>query len=91
MKQLIRFVLVLLFFISSASAQQGRGKLTGAEFFIDNDPGPGLATSLVLDVGIDNALRTALASQSANLTAGLHSLNVRLKDSTGFWSAPFKT
>lgn len=91
MKQLIRFVLVLLFIGSGAYAQVGRGKLTGAEFFIDNDPGPGLATALSLDGGIDNALRTALANQSANLTAGLHSLNVRLKDSTGLWSSPFKT
>lgn len=77
--------------IGSLQAQLGRGKITGAEFYYDSDPGSGLATPLALQGNINDAVRNAIGSTSANLSAGVHTINIRMQDSLGHWGPVFKT
>ncbi|MBL7766810.1 MAG: SprB repeat-containing protein [Chitinophagaceae bacterium] len=91
MKRYIRLLLLLLLCSSAMQAQTGRGKLTAAEYFFDTDPGQGSGIALNLQGGINDALRTALQTTTINLSPGLHTLNVRVKDSLSQWSPVFKT
>jgi hypothetical protein len=55
------------------------------EYFIDTDPGYGLATSVAITPGevLENV---SIVLQMNNLTDGLHKLYVRARDSEGLWS-----
>ncbi len=55
-----------------------------AEYFIDADPGINKATAITLTPGAD--VSTKFTVPLAKLSAGLHVLNVRTRDSYGRWS-----
>ena len=62
--------------------------IVGAEFYLDTDPGEGLATPIAL---VDsNALWATLSDVAipAGLAPGLHEVGVRVCDTNGNWSAP---
>ena len=65
--------------------------LTDIEYFIDTDPGNGLATTLSFTPAA--MVDQSFAIDLSGLTSGNHDLYVRAKDSNGFWStalaAPF--
>lgn len=56
--------------------------ITAAEYFLDKDPGLGLATPIPVASG--NVV--SLQFQVANIPAGFHVLAVRVKNETGSWS-----
>ena len=62
----------------------GQRQLTRLEYFIDTDPGRGLATSLPLNgtTSSDDTYNIDLTS----VTPGIHTLYVRAKDNAGAWS-----
>lgn len=59
--------------------------LSGAEYFIDNDPGPGNGTPIVLP-SITNAANINVLVNLVGLSAGVHRLFIRTRDAEGRWS-----
>lgn len=61
--------------------------ITGAEYFLDSDPGEGLATPIALVES--NALWSPLSNVAipADLAPGLHEVGVRVCDTNGNWSS----
>ena len=68
----------------SASVPEEPAQITAMEYFFDNDPGFGNATSVAISAGqvINNDFNAGLTS----LTDGFHRFYVRVKDETGKWS-----
>ena len=63
-----------------------------AEYYWDTDPGTGSGIPLVAQDGaFGEALELALANNATLPAAGLHTLNVRIQDSSGTWGAVFTT
>ena len=58
--------------------------IVAAEYFFDNDPGIGNASSLT--VAADSAVDISSSVSISALNAGLHNLYVRVKDGNGKWS-----
>lgn len=66
--------------------------ISQAEWFWDNDPGQGLAnTILALDGNLDNAVEILLKSDLQCPSAGLHKFRIRVKDAGGQWGPLFTT
>jgi hypothetical protein len=74
------FITLLLYLSNSLSAQN----ITKVEYFIDTDPGYGLATNVTLTAA--NNLDLDFFADMANLEDGIHILFVRAKDSNNKWS-----
>jgi hypothetical protein len=81
----MRYLLLIAVLLFSISVAAQRPLLTSAEYFIDTDPGHGLATtiSIVPDSVITN--QTFSVATSA-LSDGIHRLYIRVRDTTGKWS-----
>lgn len=60
------------------------GQIVAAEYFFDNDPGEGNATSVTVASG--NTIDLTNSISVSSLGAGLHFLNFRVKDSKNQWS-----
>ncbi len=58
--------------------------LVQAEYFFDDDPGPGLATAL--PITSSSAQNNLFALDISALTTGFHQLGIRYKDNIGRWS-----
>lgn len=72
------------FYIVNATSL-GAANIVAAEYFVDTDPGIGSATQvpgLVTGVSVDQLV----ALDMTGVPTGAHTLNVRVKDSKGFWS-----
>lgn len=65
---------------------EGRNEpnIVKAEYFIDNDPGFGVATNIPVTSGTD--VTFTFTPSTSGLSAGLHRLFVRTKDAKGGWS-----
>lgn len=59
--------------------------LTAAEYFIDQDPGPGKGTAITLPANQTDA-RLSFAVNLRNTSAGPHTLYLRVADKTKSWS-----
>ncbi|MBK9638723.1 MAG: hypothetical protein IPO63_13265 [Bacteroidetes bacterium] len=90
MKRCIPIIALLLFSVMSAMAQSGRGKLTAAELFFDSDPGLGNGIALTFNPGLDSSFRSVVHTMSSTLSPGLHSVNIRLRDSLNNWGPVLK-
>ena len=79
----MRFLLPLLLLtaITRLSAQINR-----LEYFVDQDPGRGNATSVSVTAG--NLTQSNLLLPTGSLTPGFHTLYVRAADAQGRWSIP---
>ncbi|MBL7941336.1 MAG: PKD domain-containing protein [Flavobacteriales bacterium] len=64
-------------------------QITAAEFFIDIDPGEGLATPMVVFDGNFNAAFEVVVLSGISVTSGMHTLNMRVQSTDGQWSAVF--
>ncbi len=85
-----RFTIFLWLFLSPLVllAQQ----VTQAEYYVDTDPGAGLATPMVAaDGSFSDALETALMTNAGGWTLGFHKIGVRVKDNNGYWGPAFIT
>ncbi len=58
--------------------------ITAVEYFIDNDPGFGLATSVPVTAGA--SIDVNFNASTAALSVGFHLLVVRVQDANGLWS-----
>ena len=66
--------------------------LVQAEYFWDIDPGQGSGTPiLATDGALDETIEALLAGGISTPGSGLHTLNVRIKDTNNSWSTPFTT
>jgi hypothetical protein len=85
--RVIRVLLLLLLAAATSQAQM----LTQAEYFVDADPGVGLATPLLLPPG--DTVTDDFSIPVSGIPAGFHRLGVRTRDANGRWSiaiaAPF--
>ncbi|MPM03297.1 hypothetical protein SDC9_49562 [bioreactor metagenome] len=81
-------IILLLWLILSGlhvSAQ-----IAAAEYFWDTDPGNGLATPIYASDGnLDEAIETLLSSGVNQPAVGVHTFNIRVKDSGNFWGPVF--
>jgi hypothetical protein len=59
-------------------------RMVAAEYFIDNDPGPGNGISLVIAPS-DTLSQTFTITVPSNMNEGHHLLSIRMKDSSGNW------
>ncbi len=73
----------------------GETHLTGAEWFVDNDPGYGFGTPIPLPVdgGWDEPQEDMVVSgvEVTNLSEGRHQLIIRARDSNGDWGITSQT
>ncbi|MEZ4891082.1 MAG: T9SS type A sorting domain-containing protein [Crocinitomicaceae bacterium] len=70
----------------------GQRKIVNAEYFIDTDPGVGLATPILAQDGsFDNAVEALFRNGISVASVGLHTLNLRVQDNNGNWGPVFKT
>ncbi len=78
--------------ISFLFATQLAAQVAQAEYYIDTDPGQGSGTAVTAtDGNFDAIVESAFKNGIAAGTAGLHSLNIRVKDVNGVWGPVFKT
>ena len=70
------------------AASEVPAAITGAEYFVDSDPGEGLATPIALVES--NAPWCSLPEVAipAGLAPGLHEIGLRVCDTNGSWSVP---
>ncbi|MDK9700860.1 MAG: hypothetical protein OEM52_12000 [bacterium] len=61
--------------------------LSGAEYYIDSDPGYGMATPIPIQVG-GSFCDTAFTVNLSGISVGFHSLFTRIRDNNGVWSLP---
>ncbi len=59
--------------------------VTGAEYFIDTDPGHGNGTAITLTAGVD-VQNIPVAVNTAGLSTGTHHLYIRTRSQEGRWS-----
>lgn len=89
MRNKLAYLFLFLLFPLFAFSQQ---RITEAEYFIDTDPGQGLATPmLALDGSFTDVLETAIKSNVGSWTLGAHKIGVRIKDNNGNWGPVFQT
>ena len=64
-------------------------EIVAAEFFIDTDPGVGLASALPITSGftVDETLTAAVPT---GLSVGIHQIHVRVQDTDGNWSLYYR-
>ena len=71
-------------YVQGPSVAYTAPRITAAEYFFDKDPGQGKGTSVVVTRGDSVNVTTSVAISS--LTAGIHNIFIRTKDSSGHWS-----
>ncbi len=78
-------VLVRPFYIAALSSSLIKPNIVKMEYFVDSDPGYGLATNVPITSGssVDKNIAVTLAS---NLPSGFHFFSIRAKDENGKWS-----
>jgi gliding motility-associated-like protein len=76
--------LIQLAFLCSIFVNTSWGQIVEAEYFIDSDPGVGLATPLNINPG--NTLDTTFSIPTTGQPPGLHVLHIRAKDNNNAWS-----
>jgi hypothetical protein len=69
------------FYVSGATSDAAN--IAGAEYFFDNDPGPGNATSINVPSGSSSNFTVSLPA--SGLQPGFHFLTIRVRDLTGKW------
>ncbi len=91
-----RYLLILLYIACSVAAwaqpdpnyppaPSSPQNVVAAEYFIDNDPGYGIATSIAITPGV-NIVNTAFSASTTGLSNGVHRLIIRTKNNEGNWS-----
>jgi hypothetical protein len=88
----MKYIKLLLMLLSVAFAQQSwaQPNLSRVEYFIDTDPGYGLATSITVPASTTNFANQTLSIDPTSLSIGLHSLYMRAQDANGAWSHTYK-
>jgi hypothetical protein len=86
-----RSVALLAFLLTFGAFAQDR-RMVQAEYFVDVDPGIGLATAMTAaDNTFDQALEQVLATAQSFSPPGSHLVGVRVKGFDGVWSNTFRT
>lgn len=84
-KHILFSLIFLVLFMCSYS------QITQVELFIDTDPGQGNGFIMTaVDGSFDSKLEAALKTVTDTISLGLHTINIRIKDSTT-WGPLFKT
>ncbi len=60
--------------------------LNRLEYFVDTDPGSGIATPLVFSMPEPNSYVLDFDAAGGDITPGMHIIGVRLQNSAGYWS-----
>ena len=82
-KHLLR-ILHLLVILVSAGASMGQ-EMTYAEYYLDDDPGPGNGIPLAFE-GPTDSLSFNLDLEAEGLSSGIHTLYIRARNEEGLWS-----
>lgn len=80
--------LIILFSLYIGLVFNGWSQITAAEYFVDEDPGIGSATSLSVISG--NAISENYTIPTTGLSTGLHVLHVRVKGTDNIWSLYYR-
>jgi hypothetical protein len=89
MRNKLTYLFIFLLLPLFAFSQQ---HVTQAEYFVDTDPGQGLATPmLAYDGNFNDAMETVIKSNVGSWTIGAHKIGVRVKDNNGNWGPAFQT
>jgi hypothetical protein len=77
----------------SADGTDADHTITDAEYYIDSDPGAGSGTAMSLGAGTTTREATATipGATTTGLSAGEHTVYVRMKDATDGWGDPAST
>lgn len=68
------------------SAQVSGGKIAGAEYFIDIDPGNGNGTPIAVNPAVDTYTNNLTLPVPNNLSEGTHTMVIRVKNENNQWS-----
>ncbi len=68
------------------SAQITGGKIAGAEYFIDTDPGNGNGTPIIVNPAVDTYTNNLTLPIPNNLEEGNHTMVIRVKNENNQWS-----
>jgi len=74
-----------VFYISEPASSNPIANLAAAEYWFDNDPGPGNATALTI-TGNPSETVENFAIPLGSLEAGFHNVGLRIQDTDGIWS-----
>ena len=84
----MRIIIVCILFLFQLSFGQ---QITQAEYFWDNDPGPGNGIALTaLDGNFDQAFETVFTNNATLPSVGNHVLHIRVKGQDGNWGPTFR-
>lgn len=75
-----------VFYINDPAELINTAKITDAEYFFDTDPGVGLGTVVTPGFIAADSIDILRQAPVGSLPAGIHTLNVRVKDEVGSWS-----
>ena len=75
----------ILFYKPSISTNQPLSNIIALEYFIDNDPGYGMANQIPMAPNT-NISNLVLPIHPSNLNSGIHSIYIRAKDANNRWS-----
>jgi hypothetical protein len=75
-----------VFYVSDTSELVNTAKITDAEYFFDTDPGVGSGTVVTPGFLAADSIDILRQAPVGSLSAGLHTLHVRVKDEVGSWS-----
>lgn len=76
---------LLAAFLLQQQAALAQVKIVRIEYYVDNDPGIGIATAISITPAAQLS-NLSLSLNPASLSAGLHWVGIRAKDSLGRWS-----
>lgn len=75
-----------LLFVLGSYLSHSQTSVTAMEYFIDDDPGVGNATSVDISAGTTFNESFTIASSGGDLTEGFHVLVIRVQDASNRWS-----
>ncbi len=76
------------FYVLESASSATPKDIVAAEYFIDNDPGVGSATSLAVTQGL--TIDETFSIPTNGLLNGLHFIQIRVQDEDGIWSLYYK-
>lgn len=79
-------ILIIIACLAGWWQLQAQSNITGAEYFIDTDPGFGKGTPITITTPAVNVANQSFSFSLATLSTGIHNLFIRTRNAAGKWS-----